>query len=63
MLCCAVLCCAVLLTGCWPLCRINNPSDTSAESATMQVDEDTGTVTVQAGVLQRDILDYLAKHS
>ena len=29
----------------------------------MQVDEDTGTVTVQAGVLQRDLLDYLAKHS
>ena len=29
----------------------------------MQVDEDGRTVTVQAGVPQRDLLDYLANYS
>ena len=29
----------------------------------MQVDEDKRTVTVQAGVPQRDLLDYLAKYT
>lgn len=29
----------------------------------MQVDEETGRVTVQAGVLQRDLLDFLANYA
>ena len=45
------------------LCRINNPSETSAESASMTVNENTDSVTVQAGVPQRDLLDYLANYS
>lgn len=45
------------------LCRGSNPTDASASSAVMKVDEDENTVTVQAGVVQRDLLDYLANYS
>lgn len=43
-------------------CRIENPDQAAAEGATMVVDESKGTVTVQAGVPQRDLLDYLANY-
>ena len=44
-------------------CRIENPSQDAAGKATMIVNEDAGIVTVQAGVPQRDLLDYLANYS
>ena len=43
-------------------CRISDPNSSAAASAVMQVDEEALTVTVQAGVPQRDLLDYLAKY-
>ena len=42
--------------------RLNNPSDMAAGSAFMKVNEGASTVTVQAGVPQRDLLDYLANY-
>jgi len=44
-------------------CRIENPSQDAAGKATMTVNEEVGIVTVQAGVPQRDLLDYLANYS
>lgn len=44
------------------LSRLDNPSEASAGSAVMVVNENTDTVTVQAKVPQRDLLDYLANY-
>lgn len=45
------------------LTEIENPSQDAAGKATMIVNEDFGIVTVQAGVPQRALLDYLATYS
>ena len=46
-----------------PSCRIKDSGDASVGQAVMVVNEKAQTVTVQAGVPQRDLLDYLAKYT
>ena len=50
--------------GCWA-CRIENPTYpvNVAPDFPIQVHEENDTVTVQAGVTQRILLDYLAAHT